>query len=467
MEKRMTRPGSLNGFLLGFLVRTGLACAAVGLVWLALTFLFILSGFVLPASSGSDATIHAAELLNGQTAATFTPGAMPELSRWVLLAEPPAADGTADAGSVLATNMDTYHLERALGLQYALFNHQYYRDVTLADGTVCRLQYDFSAPYADPALRAWLPDYQNTMLVLLVLLLVIVIVFMTRRSARRLRAETARLTEACRVLAGGDLSAPMPAASRIAEFQDALQTMDTLRGELSQSLKAQWTMEQQRSERIAALAHDLKTPLAILQGNAELLAEEPLTDTQRPAVEAMLRGCERAGQYLAALRRVGRMEDTPAPAEPLDGTAFIQALAQTGRALCTPRRLHFVLDNALPPGTVLYARRQDTARAVENLLDNAVRYAAPGGQVTLRCTREADALAFAVQDDGPGFAPAVLRGGGQLLYTGDAARSDGHQGLGLYFARRVAESQGGSLTLANTPTGALVVLRLPPGHAPA
>ena len=121
----------------------------------------------------------------------------------------------------------------------------------------------------------------------------------------------------------------------------------------------------------------------------------------------------------------------------------------------------------LPPGTVLYARRQDTARAVENLLDNAVRYAAPGGQVTLRCTREADALAFAVQDDGPGFAPAVLRGGGQLLYTGDAARSDGHQGLGLYFARRVAENQGGSLTLANTPTGALVVLRLPPGHAPA
>ena len=265
----MTRPGSLNGFLLGFLVRTGLACAAVGLVWLALTVLFILSGFVLPASSGSDATIHAAELLNGQTAATFTPGAMPELSRWVLLAEPPAADGTADAGSVLATNMDTYHLERALGLQYALFNHQYYRDVTLADGTVCRLQYDFSAPYADPALRAWLPDYQNTMLALLVLLLVIVIVFMTRRSARRLRAETARLTEACRVLAGGDLSAPMPAASRIAEFQDALQTMDTLRGELSQSLKAQWTMEQQRSERIAALAHDLKTPLAILQGNAD------------------------------------------------------------------------------------------------------------------------------------------------------------------------------------------------------
>lgn len=459
MEKRRRR--TLNGFLLGFLVRTGLACAAVGLVWLAATFLFILSGFVLPANSGSDATVQAIEMLNGQTADTLDADAMPELCRWVLLAAPPNPDGTADADTVLATNMDASHLERALGLQYALFNHQYYRDIPLADGTVCRLQYDFSAPYANPALRGVLPDYQLSMLVVLALLLAAAVAWMARRNARQLRAEADRLTEGCRILAAGDLSVAMPAGSRIQEFEQALQTMETLRLQLAASLKAQWSLEQQRTRRIAALAHDLKTPLTIIQGNAELLAEEDLTASQRRAVTATLRGAERAGQYLTALRQVCRLEDTALPQEETDAGIFAEKLAETGRALCAPRRLRFVAELRLPDGLIFHAQRQDTARAVENLLANAVRFAAADGQVTFSCRVEGQDLVFSVQDDGPGFCPAVLRGGGQLFLTGDKARSDGHQGLGLYFARTVAERQGGTLTLANTANGALAVLRLP------
>lgn len=457
----MKRSRSLRGFLLGFLVRTALACTAAALAWLALTFLVILSGFVLPASSGSDATLHAAELLNGQTADTFAPDAMPELSRWVLLAAPPAADGTADADSVLATNMDTAHLERALGLRPALFNHQYYRDVPLADGTVCRLQYDFSAPYADPALRGRLPDYQTTMLVLLAAVLLAVALAMVRHAARQLQAETDRLTQACRVLAQGDLSAPMPAC-QVREFAQVLQTMDTLREELAASLKTQWAMEQQRTRRIAALAHDLKTPLTIIQGNAELLAEsEPEVS---PALQAILRGSRRAEQYLDTLRQVCRLEEAPAAPAPFAALPLAEALAQTGRALCVPRGLTFRAFLSLPGDSRLNARRQDTARAVENLLANAVRFAR--SQVTLTSRVEGRFALLAVQDDGPGFAPGVLQRGGAFLLTADPARSDGHQGLGLYFARLTAESQGGSLTLRNTSDGALAELRLPLCRAP-
>ena len=61
------------------------------------------------------------------------------------------------------------------------------------------------------------------------------------------------------------------------------------RQELARSLKAQWEMEQQRTDQIAALAHDLKTPLTVIGGNAELLAEEPLTAPQKDSVEAILR----------------------------------------------------------------------------------------------------------------------------------------------------------------------------------
>lgn len=464
MEKRMKRSRPLSRLLLGYLVRTGLACTATALLWFWGLMGTIQLGFVLPAYSGSNAALQAMDILPEMSADHFDADALPDLCRWVLLDETVAPDEAAAPENVLATNMDGASLDLALALGTMPVNTQFYRDVPLIDGTLCRLQYDFAMPYADPALRGVLPDFQACMTVLLVLLLVAVVFAMTRRTARRLRAITGQLTEACRLLAGGDLEAPMPAPTHVREFDEALQTMDSLRGELAGSLKAQWAMEQQRTERMAALTHDLKTPLTIIQGNAELLAEEELTAAQRPAVDAILRGAGRAGQYLAALRDICRVQDAPTMAEDFPLLPFCENLAETGRALCAPRGVRFACAFRLPDGLTLHARRQDLARAVENLLANAARFAPQGGQVTLACRAESGQVLFTVQDDGPGFPEAILHNGGQMFATGDAARSDGHQGLGLYWARTVAEAHGGRLTLANTGGGALAVLAVPMYH---
>ena len=465
MEKRRKRSRPLSRLLLGYLVRTGLACAATAVFWFGAILAAIQLGFVLPAYSGSDAALRAMETLPEMAADHFDADALPDLCRWVLLEETVAPGETAAPENVLATNMDDTSLYLALALGTMPVNTQFYRDVPLIDGTLCRLQYDFAMPYADPALRGVLPDFQACMTVLLVLLLVAVVFAMTRRTARRLQAITGQLTEACRLLAGGDLEAPMPAPTHVREFDEALQTMDGLRGELAGSLKAQWAMEQQRTERLAALAHDLKTPLTIIQGNAELLAEQELTAAQRPAVDAILRGAGRAGQYLAALWDVCRVQDAPSTAEDFALLPFCERLAETGRALCAPRGVRFACAFALPDSLTLHARRQDLARAVENLLANAARFAPQGGQVTLACRAEAGQVLFTVQDDGPGFPEGVLHTGGQMFATGNAARSDGHQGLGLWFARTVAESHGGRLTLANAG-GALAVLTVPAAGLP-
>ena len=326
MEKRMKRSRPLSRLLLGYLVRTGLACAATAVLWFGAILAAIQLGFVLPAYSGSDAALRAMETLPEMSADHFDADALPDLCRWVLLEESVAPGETAAPENVLATNMDDASLSLALALGTTPVNTQFYRDVPLIDGTLCRLQYDFAMPYADPSLRGVLPDFQACMTVLLVLLLVAVVFAMTRRTARRLRAVTGRLTEACRLLAGGDLEAPMPAPTHVREFDEALQTMDGLRGELAGSLKAQWAMEQQRAERMAALTHDLKTPLTIMQGNAELLAEQELTTAQRPAVDAILRGAGRAQQYLAALRDVCR----PCYGRGLPPAALLRASGRNG-----------------------------------------------------------------------------------------------------------------------------------------
>lgn len=461
MEKRVKRTRTLNGLLFGYLVRTILACAAVAILWFALLMGMIQAGFVLPAYSGSDATLQAMEQLPAMSADHFDAAALPDLCRWVLLDSRVIPGAAADSRDVLATNMTEEQLSLALALGSPLIYTHFYRDVPLIDGTLCRLQYDLSMPYADPALRGKLPDFQGCMTLLLLLWLAAAVLWITRRTARQLREKTGQLTRACRILAEGDLSVPMPGSTHLRELDEALQTMDRLRKELAASLKAQWLLEEQRSQRLAALAHDLKTPLTVVRGNAELLAEDALPAPQRQAVEAILRSSDRAAQYVAALRDVCAAQVSHAPAEVLPVTGWLAELRTLGQELCAPHHVSFAAEFSTPDGATLQARRQELTRAVENLLANAVRFTPAEGQITLGCRCETVFLLLTVQDTGPGFPAEILQHGPQMFSTGDAARSDGHQGLGLYFARTVAEAHGGSLQLCNTPSGALATLQLP------
>ena len=82
------------------------------------------------------------------------------------------------------------------------------------------------------------------------------------------------------------------------------------------------------------------------------------------------------------------------------------------------------------------------------MLDNAVRYTPAGGTVTLTISKADGDVAFTVTDTGPGFTPEALHKAGQFLYTDAARPGNGHQGLGLYLARSVAQAYGGKLVLA-------------------
>lgn len=457
----------MQRFLFGYLLRTVLAGLATAVLWFALLMLLIDCHWVLPAYAGSDATLQAMALLPTMSADHFDPAALPDLCRWVLL-DGSVTPGTAtDADHVLATNLSEGSLSLALALGSPLGYQQFYRDVPLIDGTLCRLQYDFAMPYADPALRGVLPDFQLCMTVLLLGLVVLVIVAMTRRTARRLQQDTRRLTDACRLLAGRDLSLPMPQGATIREFSQALQTMETLRAELADALKVQWEQEQERDRHLTALTHDLKTPLTIIRGNAELLEEAAEDDQNRPAIAAILRGTDRAEKYLADLRTVCRAQALTSPVSRFAAASFVEELTAVGLALCAPHNIRFRVENALPGNRMLLAPREDFHRAVENLLANAARFTPEAGLVTLRFAEVASTLRITVTDTGPGFSTRILQHGGQMFLTGDDARSDGHQGLGLYFTGDVARRHGGRLQLRNIPTGgARAVLEWPIGDAP-
>lgn len=440
---------SLRSVLLRYLLLCGGGCALILVLWWVIFMQLINIGFLLPAVASAQACADARETVASMTADTFDSLQISDLCRWAVVQN----------DTVLQTNMDDRHLKIALNAFHGgSGNPGYQYDVKMADGSFCLLQYDYATPYADPALRDTLPDFQTCYMLLLALLVIAWLGWQTHCTVRVFAAETACLHRAVDAIAAQQPERIDADGAHLREFSATLHAMQTMGRELTDSLQSQWRMEQQRAEQIAALTHDLKTPLSIIQGNADLLAEDALSADQQTQVEAILRGTDRAQQYMAALRTACA---PPATVETFPSHTLVSELAETARALCAPAGVQLIL-NEQWQGT-LCAAQCDLLRATENLLDNAVRYTPRGGTVTLLVTKEKQDFVLRVTDTGPGFTPEALAKAGEMLYT-DAARSDAaHQGLGLYFARKVAQSHGGVLVLSNLPAahGACAELRLP------
>ncbi len=450
MERRR-RLTSLRSVLLRYLCLCGGGCALILVIWWVIFMQLINIGFLLPAVASAQACADARETVDDMTLDTFDPDAISSLCRYAVV-----TDANTAGETVHTTNMTARQLKTALNALHGgsgnLGMMQYQYIVTMADGATCLLQYDYALPYADPALRERLPDFQTCYIILLVVLVLAWLAVTTHRTVRTFTAETSRLDEATRQIAAQHPEAVAVDHARIREFSATLQALQTMGQQLTDSLQRQWQLEQQRTEQVAALAHDLKTPLTIIQGNAELLAET----APAPELDAILRAGERAQQYLAALRSAGTV---PAARQLTDSHTLAAALADTAQALCRPAKLHFVLQEQWQ-GQFLCAA-PELSRALENMLDNAVRYTPAGGTVTLTISKADGDVAFTVTDTGPGFTPEALHKAGQFLYTDAARPGNGHQGLGLYLARSVARAHGGKLVLANTGIGAQAQLCLP------
>ena len=195
-----------------------------------------------------------------------------------------------------------------------------------------------------------------------------------------------------------------------------------------------------RSLHMAALSHDLRTPLTRLRMRIEALADE----RARTAVDDIREMDDMIEGTLAVLRE--QRDGSPAPV--LDLCALLQSLgddlAAQGQAV------------SVDTAASLRARAHPAAlrRIVGNLVSNALRH---GGNARVAAHALApSAVEVTVDDDGPGIAPDEIEHAFKpwvRLTHGDGARS-GH-GLGLAIARDLAERDGGSLALANRPQGGL------------
>jgi signal transduction histidine kinase len=196
------------------------------------------------------------------------------------------------------------------------------------------------------------------------------------------------------------------------------------------------------------LAHELRTPVGVIQGYGEALADGLVTTPEEhaAAAKALAANAEQLSALFQAFR-AGHIaaDDTTTELEPLLDSVE-QRLAP--HAVANGARLAVE-----PPGPGLAVRGSPLAlsRVLDNLVENAIRAAT---HVTVAALREGREVVLRVDDDGPGFAAEDRIRAFDRLWRGDAARPrDGGQGLGLAIARRLVEGAGGTIAIQDAPMG--------------
>ncbi|HEY3817702.1 MAG TPA: HAMP domain-containing sensor histidine kinase [Polyangiaceae bacterium] len=278
--------------------------------------------------------------------------------------------------------------------------------------------------------------------------------FVITRRALRPIADLARATQD--IIDSGDLALRV----RTRGTPDSLDQLGAL---FNQMLARNEALVRAMKESLDNVAHDLRTPLARLRAGAELALKENADAAQ--ARESLAVTIEESDRVLGMLTTL--MDITEAETGAMRLHKATEDLATIAREavdlyelVSSERGVHIV--TRLAPGVLVSVDRARIRQVAANLIDNAIKYTAPGGRVEVTVASDATAGVLTVADTGMGIAPEERPRVWDRLYRGDRSRSEHGLGLGLSLVKAVVEAHGGEVRLqSEVGVGSTFEARLP------
>ena len=309
------------------------------------------------------------------------------------------------------------------------------------------LQYYIGAQYTNEWMNEHLPSPDILLIVLIAAGGILVCLLLTTRFAK---LQLVPLFEATSEVAKQNLDFEV-GHSNIKEFEDVLISFSHMKESLKASLEQQWKAEQTQKEQIAALAHDLKTPLTVIQGNADLICETELDKEQRLYAEYISSSSEQMQLYIRTLIDISRaatgyqlyMEDIDLP-------AYIKQLLEQIDALCQTKKIGLQVQIEHLPA-VLSVDKLLLERAIMNVVNNALDYSPQDSSILISMTGSKGSLQISVTDAGPGFSQEDLLHAEEQFYMADRSRSSNlHFGMGLFITKSIVQQHDGQFILSNS-----------------
>ncbi|HEY5379739.1 MAG TPA: ATP-binding protein [Pseudolabrys sp.] len=231
-------------------------------------------------------------------------------------------------------------------------------------------------------------------------------------------------------------------------------------------------VEEMRADFIANASHELRTPLAALLGFIETLQGPARNDTaaREKFLAIMQQQAARMARLIDDLLSLSRIELNAhlQPSTPLDLAPIVRQVADGLQTLARDRQVEIKMSVPAEPLTVR-GDRDEMIRALENLVENALKYGAAGKRVDITLSRAQTRAGqpearIAVRDYGPGIAPEHLPRLTERFYRVDVAdsRAQGGTGLGLALVKHALNRHAGRVTIESTPgQGATFIMHLP------
>ena len=438
---RIKRSNTLSSIFMRYVLAMLGALAVLGVSTYLILCILVNMGCIYPANYAEQRINEAYDtILNANE---VTKDMMPPLCHYILFSK----DGEKIEG-----DMSEQYDQTA----WSVANHgnasgKYFYKVISRPKEYVVLQYRLTPQYRSAFLREHFIGPQNVMIIIIVLGAIAIIVFPSIRFGKRIRKRMQPVLCAIEQIKNQNLEYET-SYSGIKEFDDCLSAIDDMRAALKVSLEQQWRVEQEKNKQMSALAHDIKTPLTIARGNAELLSETELTKEQKNNIHYVLNSTAQIQNYIQKLIDVTKslnhsdintcttvmIKDFFADIkEQAFGLTEIYHLKMNWNEQWNREKANIVYDSVF--------------RAVMNVIQNAVEHTKENGTIHIDAKEQDGRLTFIVEDGGDGFTREALLHGTEQFFMDDTSRNgEAHYGIGLFFAKTVAEEYGGGIILANS-----------------
>ena len=350
-------------------------------------FTFVSLGWIYPANFAEQKINEAYDTI--LYADEVTDEMIPPLCNYVIFSE----NGEKTGGNL----PEQYEQIAWNAAKYGTASGKYFYKVIVRENEYVVLQYRLIPQYHSAFLREHFIEPQNVMSIMSVIGAIAIIVIPSIRFGKRIKKQMQPVLDAIGQIKDQNLEYET-SGSGIKEFDDCLSAIDDMRNALRESLEKQWKTEQEKNRQMSALAHDIKTPLTIVRGNAELLSETELTPEQKNNVTYVLNGTTQIQSYVKQLIDVTKSWNcsdvtyTTVRLEDFFTDIKEQAL---GLAEICHQKINWKAQQSDKKVTIAY---DPMFRAVMNVIQNAVEHTKEKEIIYIGAKEQDGQLTFIVED---------------------------------------------------------------------
>lgn len=267
------------------------------------------------------------------------------------------------------------------------------------------------------------------------------------------------LAEATAKVSQGDFSVYVPPL----HTPDKLDYLDVMITDFNKMVEELGSIETLKTDFFSNVSHEIKTPLAVIHNNAELLDCDRITDEQRrECTEAIQHATRRLSSLVMNMLKLNKLEKQvikPVP-EPFDVSAQICACALQFEDLWEKKKITFDAD--IEERVMIEADAGLLEIVWTNLLSNALKFTPDGGSVGITQTSDRDRITVCVSDTGCGMDENTLKHIFDKFYQGDTSHATEGNGLGLALVQRIVQLSDGTITVKSAPgKGSVFTVTLP------